>query len=470
MPKTTLSTIYCLAALSALLIVGTEEIILAEEPHNMLGTEEVKQRATMHSDPILGTDPDEAIQAGDWFTPTSYAYLPLVARLYITPRYPNDYYYTLDVQWALEKVGAPTAWGLSTGQGTLIAILDTGADLDHPDLVSKLRTDIDRDFVNGDANTDDDHGHGTHVSGIAAAQTNNSIGVAGMGWEAMLLPLKILDANGNGNDADLIEAIRYAADNGADVINMSLGGIGSCPTSVQQAVDYAYAKGIVLVAAAGNNLGNTEMYPANCEYVLGVAATTPTDTRLSSSNYGNHVNVAAPGSGIYSTVQGGGYAGDSGTSMAAPHVAGLAALLLAHYPSYTPDQIASAILDNAYDLGDLGWDQYFGCGRINAADALAMGARSSYPICLQGVGPWSAGTATVETSGPFVPGEIILSFQPGITEEEITLRYGAGAEFLPAIQAWRLRVPPGQEQTILAHLRADPSVAYADLNHLVSAQ
>lgn len=287
----------------------------------------------------------------------------------------------------------------------------------------------------------------------------------------MLLPLKVLDDDGDGNDAEMIEAIRYAADNGADVINMSLGGVGSCPTPVQQAVDYAYAKGIVMVAAAGNNLGNTEMYPANCEHVLGVAATTPYDTWPTFSNYGNHVSVTAPGQDIYSTARGGGYYEyNFGTSIAAPHVAGLAALLLARYPSYTPDQVASAILDNAYDLGTLGWDQYFGCGRINAADALAIGARSSYPICLQGVGPWSASTATLETSAPFVPGEIILSFQPDVTEEEITLRYGTSAEFLPAIQAWRLRVPPGQEQTILVQLRADPSVTYADLNHLVSAQ
>lgn len=467
MPQTTPSRIYCLAALFALLLGWTGGITLAKGPNDTFGIEKARQHhVAQYSDPLLGVGPDETLQAGTWFTPTSYAYLPLIARAYITPRYPNDTFYY--AQWALEKVEAPTAWGLSTGQGTLIAILDTGADLDHPDLVNKVRTDIDWDFVNGDATAEDDHGHGTKVSGTAAAETDNIEGVAGMGWEAMLLPLKVLDAGGYGSDTNLVEAIRYAADNGADVINMSLGGVGSCPIIVQQAADYAYAKGIALVAAAGNNLGNTEMYPANCVHVLGVAATTSTDTRASFSNYGNHVSVAAPGSGIYSTVRGGGYASDSGTSMAAPHVAGLAALLLAHYPSYTPDQIASAILDNAYDLGVSGWDQYFGCGRINAAVALSVGAHSSSPICLQGVGPWSASAATI--SAPFVPGEIILSFQSGVTEEQVALRYGASAEFLPAIQAWRMRVTPGQEQTILAQLQADPSVTYADLNHLVSAQ
>ena len=468
MPQAIPSRIHFLTALFALLLVGTSGIALAKEPNITFEIEEPRQPIAQYSAPLLGVGPDETIQAGAWFTPTSYAYLPLIVHAYTTPRYPNDTYYY--AQWALEKVGSPTAWGLSTGQDTLIAVLDTGADLDHPDLANKLRTDVDWDFVNGDATAEDDHGHGTHVSGIAAAETDNSEGVTGMGWETTLLPLKVLDANGDGDDANLAEAIRYAADNGADVINMSLGGLGSCPTIVQQAVDYAYEKGIVLVAAAGNDLGNTEMYPANCEHVLGVAATSSTDTHPSSSNYGNHVSVAAPGIGIYSTVRGGGYAGDSGTSMAAPHVAGLAALLINRYPSYTPDQIASAILDNAVDLGDSGWDQYFGCGRINAADALSMGAHSSSPICLQGVGPWSASTPLATTSAPFVPGEIILSFQPDVTKEQVILRYGARAEFLSAIQAWRLRVPPGQEQTILFQLQADPSVAYADLNHLVSAQ
>jgi len=404
------------------------------------------------------------------------AFLPLILQEYApappSPSYPDDAYY--NDQWAMEKVKAPTGWGLSRGQGALIAIVDTGADLDHVDLVSKIRTDIDRDFINGDNVADDDHGHGTHVSGVAAAETDNKIGIAGLGWEAMLLPLKILDADGYGTETNLAAAIRYAADNGADVINMSLGASGSCPTILQQAADYAYAKGVILAAASGNHGGsngpNAEMFPANCEHVLGVAAANSNDSIAYYSNYGTHVSVAAPGSNIYSTLRGDKYGNMSGTSMAAPHVAGLAALLIARYPNYTPDQVASAILDNAQDLGENGWDEYYGCGRIDAYQALSIGAQAASPVCLQSMGPWSADAAQAPVSASFVPGEIIFAFQPSAREENISSQYGADAEFLPDIQAWRLRVPPGQEQTILARLQADPIISHAELNYRVSAQ
>jgi subtilisin family serine protease len=375
-------------------------------------------------------------------------------------------------------IDAPAAWGISTGQGNLIAVLDSGTDLDHPDLASKVRTDIDWDFINNDGVADDDHGHGTHVSGIAAAATDNSVGVAGMGWNATILPLKVLDDEGDGNSLVLANAIRYAADNQADVINMSLGGPYDCPSTVQEAVDYAYGEGVLLVAAAGNHDAthpNAEMFPANCEHVLGVAATTSSDSVAYYSNYGNHVSVAAPGSSIYSTGWTGdsgcssGYCYKSGTSMATPHVAGLAALVRARYPSYTPGQVASAILDNAEDKGATGWDEYYGCGRIDAFSALWVGAHATSPVC-QSVQPWAADTGDAESTAPFVPGEIIVSFRPGVQAEQATRQYGVGAEFLSTLDAWRLQVVPGQEQATLAQLRADPVVAHADLNYLVFAQ
>jgi subtilisin family serine protease/uncharacterized protein YkwD len=415
-----------------------------------------------------------------------YAYLPLTMNKYRPPPppplYPNDPDY--DNQWALEKVDAPGAWGISTGQGVLIAVLDSGTDLDHPDLVDKVRTDIDKDFVNDDNNADDDHGHGTHVSGIAAAATDNGLGVAGLGWEATILPLKVLRPTGDGKAGGsldhLVQAIYYAADNGAGVVNMSLGGTTidyCCPAALQSAVDYAYARDVLLVAAAGNSQGGTAVFPANCEHVLGVAATTAGDTRPSFSNYGDHVSVAAPGVNIYSTGWPGdepdcssGYCYKSGTSMATPHVAGLAALVRTRYSSYTPDQVASAILDNADDLGAEGWDRYHGCGRINALEALYTGAHDASPVCLNGVGPWMAGTGKTTATTSFVPGEILVSFRPGTEADTKSLQYGASAEFLPAIQAWRLRVPPGQERTVLARLQSDSAVAYADLNYLVFAQ
>lgn len=401
--------------------------------------------------------------------PFSYFYLPLVYHNYTPPTpalYPNDY----GRQWALDKMDAPHAWRVSTGQGAVIAVLDTGADLDHPDLLDKLRTDADWDFVSGDGVPDDDHGHGTHVSGIAAATADNEIGVVGLGWDAQILTLKVLDNEGYGEDVTLAEAIRYAVDQGADVINMSLGGEFPCPDVVQSAADYAYGRGVVLVAASGNNSGNTEMFPANCEHILGVSATDVNDVAGSYSNYGAHVSVAAPGTTIYSTLMGGWYGSLSGTSMATPHVSGLVALLAAHFPSYTPDQIASAILDTAEDLGAEGWDEHYGCGRVNAFRALSLGAQGATPACLEGVGDWGTNSEEAVTRASFIPGEVIVTLRPGVNAEGVLPRYAVDAEYLPALTAWRLHVPPGREQDFLARLQADPDVTHAELNYVVSAQ
>ena len=299
--------------------------------------------------------------------------------------------------------------------------------------------------------------------------------MAGLGWESTLLPLKILRADGLGTHIDLAAAIRYAADQGADVINMSLGAPNDdgCPESIQDAVDYAHGKGVVLVAAAGNHSGGdpaTEMFPANCDHVLGVAATEADDSVAEYSNYGTHVSVAAPGSGIYSTLMNNLYGTKWGTSMAAPHVAALAALLRAQYPSYAPDQIASAILDNAEDLGPAGWDPQTGCGRIDAARALLMGTHGGSPACLDVTTPRAVGAGGTSFSTPFVPGEVIVSFRPGVGMAAMPQQYSSGAEFLPTVHAWRLHVPPGQEQTVLSQLRTDPAVAYAELNYVVSVQ
>ncbi|MFW6136361.1 MAG: S8 family peptidase [Chloroflexota bacterium] len=400
------------------------------------------------------------------------AYLPFLARSYVQARYPSDPDYTY--QWALPKINAPHAWGLSTGDDVVIAILDTGVDLDHPDLSSKVLTHLDKNFLNGNPSAEDDHGHGTHVAGTAAATTDNAIGIAGMGWHAAILPLKVLDASGNGTAEHIAEAIRYATDHGAGVINMSLAGTTDpcchCPSVIQKAVDYAYAKGTLLTAAAGNDLGATEMFPANCEHVLGVAATDANDAIACYSNYGTHVSVAAPGSGIYSTIIGGSYYHLSGTSMATPHVSGLAALLLARYPAYSPDQVASAILDNALDLGPTGWDADSGCGRIDAFQALSNGALATAPLCLQAITTSTKAHQRTAPDAAFAPGEIIVEFDIDPAAEPLWRRYTKNAEFLPSLRVWRLRVPIGQELVILARLNADPDVLHADLNYVVVAQ
>jgi subtilisin family serine protease len=208
--------------------------------------------------------------------------------------------------------------------------------------------------------------------------------------------------------------------------------------------------------------------------VLGVAATRQDDTAPDYSAYGTHVSVAAPGGdyshAIYSTLLDGAYGYNVGTSMATPHVSGLTALLLARYPSYSPDQVASAILDNAVDLGAAGWDEHFGCGRVDASQALSNGALAAEPICLEGVASWAQAAQQPVVDARFAPGEIIVEYRPSAAAASLSRQYTANAELLPSLDVWRLRVPVGQEQAVLARLRADPDVLHAELNYLVVAQ
>ena len=400
----------------------------------------------------------------------------------------NDY----AKQWPLEIVDAPNGWAISTGEEIVIAVIDTGVDLDHPDLEGKLLVDLGKSFIDQAPTPDDDHGHGTHVAGIAAAATDNSLGIAGVGWDASILPLKVLDRTGEGTFVDVAAAIDYAADLGVDVINLSLGPESghsmACDQFLQREIDEAYAAGAVIVAAAGNNGGRIEIPPANCDHVLGVAATTREDTLPSYSASGPHVSVAAPGGtydcytcAIYSTLRGGSYGWLAGTSMATPHVSGLAALILERYPGYTPDQVASAILDNALDMGESGYDENYGCGRIDAYAALSAGAHGPDPHCLEGVAWTEQRTGARAADAPharFAPGEILVELRPGSSAAAFSQRYQLGGirlsdvrmEHLPALDVWRLHIPPGRERAILALLQADPAVLHAQLNYLVVVQ
>lgn len=296
---------------------------------------------------------------------------------YVEPNYirkvtltPNDTYYYL--QWGLEKIKAPTGWAYETGGSNevTIAVVDTGVDLNHPDLSAKVVAG--KDIVNNDNNAQDDHGHGTHVAGIAAASTNNSRGVAGVSWEAKIMPIKVLDSDGSGYDSWVAQGIREAVDRGADVINLSLGGAGYSAT-LKSATDYAYANNVLVVAAAGNSGDSTPLYPASNPYVMGVGATNENDKRAYFSTYNSSVDISAPGEMIASTYWYYGshvYAYLSGTSMATPHIAGLAALVKSKWPGYSASQIASRIQTFADDLGPYGRDDYYGYGRINLADTL----------------------------------------------------------------------------------------------------
>ncbi len=292
---------------------------------------------------------------------------------------PNDTYY--GSQWGLPKISAPVAWDMTTGSSAIIiAVVDTGIDLDHEDFscADKLTT-ARWNFVAGNSIPEDDNGHGTHVAGIAAACGNNGKGVAGVAWGARLMPIKVLDSSGSGYYSNVAAGITYAVDHGADIVNLSLGGVSNDST-LASAVQYAHDHGVLVVAAAGNcaqdgyqcsYLYNPVMYPGAYPTVLAVAATDSGDNWASFSEYQPYVDVAAPGVSIYSTVRTGGYGYLSGTSMATPYVSGLAALLRSFSPSFTMDQIENTIQSTADDLGAAGKDDYFGYGRINAGRALS---------------------------------------------------------------------------------------------------
>ncbi len=305
-------------------------------------------------------------------------------------------------QWGLQKINAPLAWRATTGSpDVVVALVDSGVTVNHPDLANQLwvnPAEIPANGVDDDGNgkiddvwgwhfylgsdgqsyvpmedghVTDDYGHGTHVAGIVGAETNNGIGVAGVAGGSRLMTVKVIDEFGLTWYSLIVQGIVYAVDNGAQVINLSLG--GATPSqALQDAVDYAWTHGVVVVAAAGNN-GEAVLYPAACGHVLAVAATDVNDHAPSWSNDGPQVDVAAPGADIYSTWPWqDGYWTESGTSMAAPHVSGLASLVRSLQPAWTPAQVTQIITATARDVNVGGWDPYTGWGRIDAGAALSQ--------------------------------------------------------------------------------------------------
>jgi subtilisin family serine protease len=298
-------------------------------------------------------------------------------RRYTATKRPNDPYWPF--QWGLFTVGALKAWDTETGtrNPVTVAVLDTGVDLAHPDLAGRVIAGS--DVANDDDDPTDDEGHGTHVAGIVAARTGNRLGVAGLSWGATVLAVKVLDAAGGGSDCDIVLGMVRATDAGARVLNLSLGSDGAkCGLVTQQAVDYALGHGALPVVSAGNSAkaGNPVSAPADCAGVLAVGATDSRDKVASFSTHHAYVGVSAPGVGILSTFwdpETGKHTYEtmSGTSMAAPYVSGVAALLLSKHPTWTPDQVRDRLVKTADDRGTRGKDDYFGAGRLNAARALS---------------------------------------------------------------------------------------------------
>ncbi|MDI6735566.1 MAG: S8 family serine peptidase [bacterium] len=349
-----------------------------------------------------------------------YAEPNYYATLYLTP---NDT--SFSSQWGLHNTGqtggtadadidAPEAWDIHTGSGVTIAVIDTGVDWDHPDLANNIWSNsgeisgngIDDDgngyiddtrgwdFADNDNNPMDYHGHGTHVAGIISAVTNNSQGVAGVGWANKIMPVKMFPS---ATDDAIGNAIKYAVDNGARVLSNSWGytSPGVFPNVVKDAIDYADSSGSLVIFAAGNDNSSSLYYPGAYDKVIGVASTTHNDTKSSFSNYGDWVDVSAPGSSIYSTLWNDTYTYMSGTSMACPFVSGLAGLLFSLYPAWTNTLVRQRIENTTDDIDALnpGYEGKLGTGRINAYTAIFHS-------------PVPAGNITLDKN-KYIPGDII---------------------------------------------------------------
>jgi thermitase len=269
-------------------------------------------------------------------------------------------------EWHLGKIGATTAWDTTQGAGVTIAILDSGVDGSHPDLVPNLVAGY--NFASNNTDTADVCGHGTAVAGSAAARGNNGIGVAGVAGQARIMPIRIASKDASGNctayTSTIASGITYAADHGARIANVSYGPLAGSAT-IQSAAQYMKSKGGLVFVSAGNNGVDENITPSTT--LIAVSATDSADAKASWSSYGSFVSLAAPGAGIWTTSQGGTYGGWNGTSFASPVAAGVAALMMAAAPSLDGAQIEQALFASAVPLGAAGRDPLFGYGRVDAA-------------------------------------------------------------------------------------------------------
>ncbi len=330
------------------------DVVIHEVPPDQLAS----MLAQLSSDPNV-----------EWVEPT--------VQIAVLETSPNDPAFQL--QWWLTRIQAPQAWDYSTGSSVLtIAIVDSGIDYSHPDLAAKIIGGW--DFVNNDSVAEDENGHGTAVAGIAAAITNNAEGISGVSWGARILPVKVTGADGLGTYEATAAGIVYAVYAGAAVINLSLG--GSAPSQLLlDAVTYASANGVVVVAASGNNGSQNVLYPAKYNQTIAVASTDYNNQVSGFSNYGPEVDIAAPGQSIYSTTLGGLYISRTGTSMAAPLVAGAAAVLLSLPGNNAPSLVRQQMLSTALDIAPAGMDNHSGHGllQLNRAIRQALGLQEPTP-------------------------------------------------------------------------------------------
>ncbi len=364
---------------------------------------------------------------------------------------PNDTYYSY--QWHFPKIGLPAAWDSSTGSAVTVAVIDTGVAYEDcapavcgddyfeaPDFEGVTFV-APYDFVTDDAHANDENGHGTHVASTIAEATDNTSGAAGIAFDASIMPVRVLDANGEGYVSDVIDGILWAADSGADVINLSLGSPDPTPAE-EAAVDYAVAQGALVVAAAGNSSSSTLYCPACYPNAIAVGATRFDDSLAYYSNYGtgtggHTLDLVAPGGDIFVDQNADGYSDGvlqqtfvhfcdpfapvnyslfalcfaQGTSMASPHVAGVAALVRAANPALTPQDVRDILTGSAFDLGPPGYDLQYGHGRLDAAAAVAA-ALASPPTPTPTATPTDTPTAALTPTPTATP-----TAEPGIDSD-----------------------------------------------------
>jgi subtilisin family serine protease len=274
-------------------------------------------------------------------------------------------------EWDISYTEADKAWPLIKQKREInVAVLDTGVDYTHPDLKKRVLKSKGYNFVDNNSDTMDDNGHGTHVSGIIAANANDNIGIAGIDGtlDVKIIPIKVLDSNGEGDINDIVKGIKYAADNGADIINLSFGA-NEKSKLIAEAISYAKSKGVFVVAAAGNDNEDSDNISPAGDGAFTVAAMSYNYKKASFSDYGNCIKVSAPGVEILSTVPGG-YEAWDGTSMAAPVATGIAAMVKAEDPNLSPSQIEDVLDSTAKDIMSKGKDKQSGYGLIDAYNAI----------------------------------------------------------------------------------------------------
>lgn len=325
--------------------------------------------------------------------------------------FPTDPYYSN--AWHLPKIGAPSAWDYTQGNGVTIAILDSGVDISHPDLQSQIVPGW--NFYNNNNNVTDLYGHGTAVAGTAAAAGNNGTGVASVSFNSKIMPMRVTDDQGYGYYSLIAQAIIAAADSGARVANVSFLGI-SASSTVDSAAQYMRSKGGVVVTSGGNT-GSLRNDPVRSS-ITAVAATDTSDSQASFSSWGDYIDVSAPGVSIVTTMRGGSYGGFGGTSAASPVVAGVYGLMMSANPGLAPGTLDNILFESALDLGSSGWDQHYGAGRVQADMAVAK-ARGGSPADFQ--------APTVAISSPtggttitgLVPVDVSATDNVGVTKVEL---------------------------------------------------